>query len=184
MAVITGAFTGDEVAGAVTRFEDFQAGSMRKEYGPASGKLLDDGTGRLAAHQSGLWARDLVTEAIFTSPTGRDWNYGFVIRSPESNRLEIITVAGNNQWVHHTRDVGDDEYTEVENGRLSPNLRSQNHLLLMALDDWGILFVNGEMVSRLDLRHNLDYGSVAAVGGFYGARTGDLDYENFNVWTP
>ena len=182
-AVITGAFTGDEVAGAVTRYEGFQAYPFTKQYGPASGKLLDDATGSLPTHRSGLWARNLVTEAVFASPPGRDWNYGFVIRSPESNRLEIITVVGDDQWVHHTRDVGDNEYTEVENGRLSPNLRSQNHLLLMALDDWGILFVNGEMVSLLDLRHNMDYGIVAAVGGFYGARTGDLDFENFNVWT-
>ena len=97
VAVITGAFTGGEAAGAVTRFEDFQGRRIGKEYGPASGKLLDDATGRLSVHSSGLWARDLVTEAIFTSPPGRDWNYGFVIRSPESNRLEIITVAGNNQ---------------------------------------------------------------------------------------
>ena len=39
VAAMTGAFTGDEVAGAVTQFEDFQVFPLHKRYGPASGKL-------------------------------------------------------------------------------------------------------------------------------------------------
>ena len=39
VAVITGAFTGNEVAGAVTRFENFRGHRLNRRYGPADGKL-------------------------------------------------------------------------------------------------------------------------------------------------
>lgn len=180
IAVITGAFTDNEVAGAVTRFEDFQAFSFRNEFGPASGRLEYE-KGSISEHESGVWARDIVVEANFFNPRGSDWSYGFVFRSPEYNRLEVVGVAGENRWFHDSRDVGDDEYTDVDKGRLT--LGSKNHLLLYAIEDVGILFVNGELVTRLDLSHNLDYGSVSVMGGFYNDHTGEPEFEKFNVWT-
>ena len=183
IAVITGAFTGNEVAGAVTRYEDFLVSPMRKDYGPASGELEYE-AGFISEHSSGVWTSDLVTEATFTSPQGRDWDYGFVIRNPEFNTLEVIGVTGNNWWFHETRDVGDDDYTEMSEDRLSSALRQENHLMLFAIEDWGLFFVNGQLVSRLDLSHNLDYGSVSAMGGFYNAHTGEPSFSSFNVWTP
>ena len=183
VAVTTGAFTGGEVAGALTGYENFVGGSLVKGYGPANGELEYE-AGFISEHSSGVWTSDLVTEATFTSPQGRDWDYGFVIRNPEFNTLEVIGVTGNNWWFHETRDVGDDEYTEMSEGRLSPALRQENHLILFAIEDWGLFFVNGQLVSRLDLSHNLDYGSVSAMGGFYNDHTGEPSFENFNVWTP
>ena len=75
VSVITGAYTGNERVGAVTRFKEFQVGALRKEYGPVSGKLEDE-TDHIGLHPSGLWARNLVAEATFTSPLGRDWFFG------------------------------------------------------------------------------------------------------------
>ena len=184
VAVITGAFEGGEVAGASTRFEDFQGWSFQREYGPVSGKLEYE-QGLVSAHHSGVWTNGLVTEATFTSPSGRDWDYGFIIRNPEFNRLEVIGVAGDNRWFHQTRDVGDDHYTELEDGNLAAaNLLNRNHLLLFASEEFGLFFVNGQFIARLDLSHNLDYGAVSAMGGFFNDHTGEPSFENFNVWTP
>ena len=180
VAVITGAFTGNEAAGAVTRFEGFAVFRLQNEYGPADGKLRYE-KDSVSIRRSGVWAKDLVAEAEFTSPPGSKWDYGFIIRNPEYDRLEVIGVTGNNQWFHETRDLGDDEYTDVAKGRLS--LDNKNHLLLYALDDFGGFVVNGELVARLDLSHNLDYGSVSVMGGFYNDHTGEPEFENFNVWT-
>ena len=180
VAVITGAFTGNEVTDAVTRFENFTGVRLQKKYGPADGKLGKE-TGIVSEHESGVWARDIVAEAEFTSPPGSRWSYGFIIRNPESSRLEVIGVTGNNKWFHKTRDVGDEEYTDVGEGRL--RISSKNHILLWALAEGGLLFVNGEMVARLDLSYNLDYGSVSTMGGFYSDHIGEPEFENFNVWT-
>lgn len=183
IAVITGAFSGNERAGAVTRFENFQASSLRHRYGPASGRL-EHQEGSISAHSSRVWTSNLITEATFTSPPGSDWSYGFIIRNPEFNRLEVIGIAGDNRWFHKTRNPGDAQYTDAGDGRLSANLRSKNHLLLIAIGNNGSLFINGELVSHLDLSHNLEMGGVSAIGGFFNNHTGEPSFEGFSVWTP
>ena len=52
VAVITGAYTGDEVAGEVTRFENFKGYRLTKVYGPAEG-ILENMPGYIAEHFSG-----------------------------------------------------------------------------------------------------------------------------------
>lgn len=183
IAVITGAFSGNEQAGAVTRYENFQADSLRHRYGPASGRLeLQDGS--IGAHSSRVWTSNLITEATFTSPPGRDWSYGFIIRNPEFNRLEVIGIAGDHSWFHNTRHPSDSDYTTAGEGRLSASLRSKNHLLLLAIGNNGSLFLNGELVSHLDLSHNPDQGEVYAIGSFFNNHTGEPSFEGFSVWTP
>ena len=183
IAVITGAFTGNERAGATTRFENFRASSLRHRYGPARGRL-EYQEGLISSHSSRVWTSNLIAEATFTSPPGRDWSYGFIIRNPEYNRLEVIGIAGDHSWFHHTRDVGDADYTDADNGRLRSSLHSRNHLLLIALESTGLFFNNGELIARLDLSHNLDQGEVYAIGGFFNDHTGEPSFEGFSVWTP
>ena len=186
IAVITGAFTGNEVAGAVTRFEDFQTFPLRKRYGPANGQLEKE-PGYIAEHESGVWSRDSVVEAEFTRPPGTEWDYGFVIRNPFSQRLEVIGVAGDGSWFHDTRDILDNDYSGVAGGRIRDSgaaLRERNHLLLLAFGDVGLFFLNEVLVATLDLSHNQDYGGVSAMANFYRDHTGSPSFSNFNVWTP
>ncbi len=187
VAVITGAFTGDEVAGAVTRFEDFEAYRLTKQYGPANGRISDDEPGQIGGYRSGIWTQDLVAEVEFTNPQSSDWDYGFVFRNPEFNRLDVIGLTDEGWWFHRTRNVGDDDYTEVADGFLwesGVSLRSRNHLVLIALFEFGFFFVNGQLVAYLDLYRNQDYGAVSAMGGFFNDHYGSPSFSNFNVWTP
>ena len=186
VAVITGAFEGDEVSGAVTRFENFRGHRLSRRYGPADGILVSD-PGFIVGHGSGVWTRDLVTEAGFVSPPGRDWDYGFLIRNSAFNQLDVIVVTADGRWFHQTRDVGDDEYTEVGYGHLSDagaGLLSRNRLLVIAFEGAGWLFVNDRLVAKLDLGHNLDSGDVSAMGGFFDGHTGEPSFEDFKVWAP
>ena len=186
VAVITGGFTGNEVAGAVTRFENFQGDRFTRRYGPADGKLAKE-PGSIAAHGTRVRTRDLIVEADFVNPQGSDWSYGFVIRNPEYGHLEVIGLADMAWWFHNTRDVGDDEYTRVADGYLSGagvSLLSRNHLLIIAIEGAGWFFVNDRLVAKLDLGHNLDSGRVSAMGDFFGSHQGSPSFENFNVWAP
>lgn len=186
VAVITGAYGGSELAGAVTRFEDFQGGRLTRSYGPASGKLQKE-PGLISEHDSGVQTRDLVTEAEFINPQGSDWSYGFVIRNPVSNRLEVIGITDKEQWFHKTRDIDDDGYVEAAGGSLSAagvDFRNRNRLLLFAFERTGWLFLNGRLVAWLDLSHNLDSGWISVMGDFYLMHHGSPEFENFSVWTP
>ena len=186
VAVITGAYTGDEVAGEVTRFENFKGYRLTKVYGPAEG-ILENMPGYIAEHFSGVWSRDLVAEAEFVNPEGSDWSYGFIIRNSESNRLEVIGLAEDGGWFHGTRDVGDEDYTLVSSGSLSnwrSGASSRNHLALIAIEEVGWLFVNGELEAELDLSHNQDSGYISVMGGLFSGDKGSPEFEKFNVWAP
>ena len=186
VAVMTGAFTGNEVAGAVTRFENFRGSRLSRRYGPADGKLEKE-PGKVATHWSGVRARDLVVEAEFVNPQGSDWDYGFIIRRPEVIGLEVIGLTDKASWFHYARDVSDDENTEVADGYLSDagiSLLSRNHLLIIAIEGAGWLFVNDRLVAKLDLGHNQTSGRIGTMGDFYLSHQGSPSFENFNVWVP
>ena len=186
VAVITGAFAGDEVAGAVTRFEDFSGRRLSRKYGPADGKFEKE-EGKVALHRSGVWARDLLAEADFVNPQDSDWDYGFVIRNPQFNRLEVVGLTGSEWWFHRTRNIGDDEYTEVDSGFLSETgarFLSRNRLLLIAIEDTGWFFVNDELVDKLNLSQNRDQGEISAMGDFFRDHRGSPEFHDFNVWAP
>ena len=186
VSVITGAYTGNERAGAVTRYEEFRVTALNKRYGPASGTLEKE-PGFVAQHDSGVWTRDVIVEAEYISPPGTDWDYGFIIRNPEHNRLEVIGITGNRQWFHQTRDVGDSEYTDMASGFLrdfAVSPQNKNHLLVAAFGEFGLFFVNDKFVARLDLSHNQNHGRVSAMGDFSSSHRGSPDFENFNVWAP
>ena len=186
VSVITGAYTDNERAGAVTRYEDFVVTALTKRYGPASGTLEKE-PGFIAGHDSGVWTKDMIVEAEYISPVGTDWDYGFIIRNPEFNRLEAIGISGDGRWFHDARDVGDSEYTDMASGSLTDfavSLQKKNHLLVAAFGEFGLFFVNDKLIARLDLSHNRDHGGVSAMGDFYLSHRGSPEFENFNVWVP
>ena len=188
IAVITGAYTGHEVAGAVTRYEGFKGYALRKQYGPAEG-VLEKEPGRIGTHWSGVRTRDLVAEAEFINPhNSQDWDCGFVIRNPEFGRLEVISVTNDERWYHDSSKVGDDAYTDVASGYLrnsGVNLSSnRNRLLLIAVEGSGWFFINDKLVTKLDLGHNQDVGSVGAMGDFFLSHNSRPEFKDFNVWAP
>ena len=187
VAAIVGAYEDDEVAGAVTRYEGFKGYVLRKQYGPADG-VLEKEPGSIGTHWSGVKTRDLVAEADFINPSGQDWDYGFIVRNPEFNRLEVIGVTGNEWWFHKTRNVGDDAYTEVASGYLRNSgaslSASRNRMLLIAVEGSGWFFINDNLVAKLDLGHNQNVGHVGASGDFFGDHQGSPEFRNFNVWAP
>ena len=186
VAVITGAFTGNEVAGAVTRFENFRGDRLSRRYGPADGKLEKE-PGSIATHGSRVRTRDLVVEAEFVNPQGSDWDHGFIIRNPELNHLDVIGLTDKAWWFHYALDVSDDEYVKVADGYLSGagiSLLSRNHLLIIAIEGAGWLFVNDRLVAKLDLGHNQTSGGISAMGDFFRNHRGSPSFENFNVWAP
>ena len=187
VSVITGFYAGDEVAGAVTRYEGFKGYELRKQYGPAAG-ILEKEPGLIGTHRSGVRTRNFVAEVEFSNPQGGLTSYGFVARNPAFSRLEVIGVTSTAWWFHYTRNIGDDEYTDVASGFLWESGLSlatgQNRLLLIAIEESGWFFINDQLVTKLDLGHNQDVGGVSAMGDFYLNHKGKPQFLNFNVWAP
>ena len=187
VAVITGAYTGDEVPGAVTRYEGFKGFEMVKRYGPAEGVLVKM-PGGIGAHSSGVLVRNFVADVEVERPLTQDWSNGFIVRNPLFNRLEVIGISNEQWWFHYTRNLGDSEYTEVESGYLrNLGLRlstRENRLVVIAIEESGWFFLNDQLVAKLDLGHNLDIGNISAMGDFFRGDNGQPKFREFNVWAP
>lgn len=188
VTIATNLYYDDGVHGAVTRYQDARGYRLINKYKANSGRIVQNDPGLIGVHDSNVWARDFVTEIEFKTPQGVDWDYGFVFRNPEYGRLDALSVTGDKWWRLQTRDVWDTEYTDIVDGWLYEAgiaLRpTYNHLLLIAVGDSGWFFINGELVSKLDLRHNMDSGEITAAGDFYHGNNGRPEFRNFNVWAP
>ena len=183
VSVITGAFTGNEVDGAVTRYENFQVGGVTKRYGPGRGYWQEE-PGKIVLHDSGVWARDFVVEADFTAPRGTESIFGLNIRQA-TGTAESINVSYWGEWKHLTWDSQARELAEVTSGPLPAALQNPNHLLIIAIGESGWFFVNGRLVSKLDLSHNQSTGTIRTfIQVFRENQRGSPGFENFNVWTP
>ena len=188
IAVITGAYTGHEVAGAVTRYEGFKGYELKKRYGPADG-VLEKEPGFIATHNSSVRTRDFVVEAEFTNSMNGDMDYGFIVRNPVFNRLEVIGLKNYQYWFHYTRNIGDEDYTDLEYERLFNPIFgnpawSRVHLLLIAVEESAWFFDGDRLIAKLDLGHNQDVGSISVMGDFFFEDHGKPEFHNFNVWTP
>ena len=129
----------------------------------------------------------MIAEAEFTNQQGDDWDYGFAIRNPGRNRVEVIGLTHQQWWFHNTRNSNDDDYTDVDSGFLWESraaLRNKNHLVLLAFGESGWFFLNDTLVAELDLGHNQDHGEVKAMGGYFEDSRDSPTFENFNVWVP
>ena len=186
IAIATGLRVGRQVAGAVTRYEDFLGYELRRYFGPAGGILQRLQEGIFSELHTGVKTRDMVVEAEFVNPRARDWDYGFVIRNLESGGFEVINFVDTGVWSHDSRSAGGDNAV-LSSGLVSTELTRpsrSNRLLLIAVRDAGWFFINDELVSRLDLSHNQEEGWVSAMGNFYNFHRAEVEVRSFSVWAP
>ena len=169
-------------SGEVT-FEEFQGLELRALYGPVDGQL-DLSPGRFGSHDSGVFARDFIAEAVFTRPQTQ-WDYGFIFRDAKGdpdigNQFEVagIRYDGN---IYQSRWQEGEGYKNITL-RSGVSAKREFHLQLIALGETGWLFGNGELLTTLALAHNQREGEIRALGGLYVGNAGIVRFEGFRVW--
>ena len=186
ISVITGAFAGNEAAGAATGYEGFQAILLEKRYGPAGATLQGEPNG-VTEYRTGVRSGNLIVEADFFNPSGSDWDYGFVFRNPAYDHLEMVGVTDEGRWFHRGRSPGSGGYVSLGDGDISDAgaaFGDRNHLMLLAFSQAGFLLINGRLVAKLNLAHNTADGNVLVLANFFAGHRGSPKFSNLNVWTP
>ena len=181
VAVVTGIFKGNESSGALTRVRDFEIWSLAKVH--------QTDTGNVEVRPKGAWeysseadALDFLVEVEFVKPSGDDWSLGFLVRVVDPDRFDSVVVNGENGWIHEWTGSGDD--SAVTDGVLAGEFGDSVHLLLAGFGPVGLLFVDGELVSRLDLSGNLERGEVLLIGDTGDETMGPVQFENLRLWVP
>ncbi len=181
VAVVTGIFKGNESAGALTRVRDFEIWSLAKAHQTDAGNVRVEAKGPWE-YSSDAEALDFLVEVEFVRPSGDDWNLGFLVRAVGSDRFDSVVVNGENGWTHEWLRSGDD--SAVTDGALTGELGDSVHLLLVGFGPVGLLFADGELVSRLDLSGNLERGEVLLIGDTGDETMGPMQFERFRLWVP
>ena len=181
VALVTGIFKGNESSGALTRVRDFTIWSLAKVH--------QTDTGTVEVRPKGPWeyssdadALDFLAEVEFVRPPGDDWSLGFLVRAVDSDRFDSVVVNGEDGWVHEWMRPGDD--SAVTDGALAGEYGDSVHLLLVGFGPVGLLFVDGELVSRLDLSGNLERGEALLIGDTGDETMGPMQFQRFRLWAP
>lgn len=159
-------------------------------FGPLGGVIEhqpDDG--RIEVNWARVRVDDMMVEATFTNPyaaSEHNWDYGFFLRydreQDDPSFLQVV-VDSRGRWA--VQSGSDAPYTQVAAGSVS-NLKLQagqkNHVMVVALEDRGWLFVNRVFNASFDLSDVTVSGDVAIITGAYAGseRAGaSTEYENF-----
>ena len=160
------------------------------QFGALSGMLRHDPSDDfIKAEFADVALDDLMVEATFTNPydaSEHPWDYGFFLRYDRAEvdpRFLQVIIDGGSRWA--VMSGSNNMYNQVAGGFV-PNLNlgneQQNHVMVVALEQRGWLFVNQTFVGSFDLSNVAINGDVAIATGSYpgGERAGaSTRYDNF-----
>ena len=192
-----------------TRTPTPRATRSQSVFGPVSGSISHDDDDR--TFDSGTDVVDLVAWATLITPDSiveDSWIAGFLLRRTTREQLQrgadysahAIFIRHSGSWAHMTRSAGSTEWEEVDTGssrNFVTGLNAANHVIVVAQQDAGWLFVNGSYTAKLDLSGITASGSVSlfansdkgttpsrfsdftvhAMRREYGPRDGSIDHD-------
>ena len=158
----------------------------RRGFGPVSGELEHDEDDFVETLDTRVSLTNSVVEATFVdthSQRGRSWSYGFFIRKV-GNRYYILTISSSGYWSLYLRNgMPPNDAIDVQSGH-SHNIEVggglDNHVRVIALDERGWLFINGQFEAQLDLSEIGHAGSVDLIAHWF---TGDEYSDSSTVYS-
>jgi hypothetical protein len=160
-------------------------------FGPRTGDLPHELDDTIESIYAGVNLSNFVARATIINPyaaTTHGWDFGFIFRQADVDEEMRLVVRSDGDWNLNNRRGDEDDF--VQEGQLGRTLdvaeNGRNDLLLIASDETGWFFLNGQFIATLDLSARADFGDLALGTGFYaaneqaGASTG---YEAFGVWS-
>ncbi len=189
VSVITGYHTDNKEHGQTTRFLGFSVSEPRL-LGTDSGALEQQAGGdAVELSRIGPGAGDFMAVATFTNPASGvgPWDYGFIFRESERNVLSAVYVGSDEEWNHLLGTGGrQPAFTRSGDLRLNTGAGERNALVLLAIGEVGLFYVNGVLAQELELGEGETEGGIAVASGFSEeTRTPGqaVGYAGFSVWS-
>lgn len=132
-------------------------------FGPTDGELWHDHSDDLISGlSSGVFASDVAVAATFVNPysaASNPWDYGFIIRDrsrdPSSAFIQVL-LTSDGTWNASWRQWDGAAGNLIDEGTL-PGIDTRsggrNEIAVFAFRSRGLLFINGEFASSLDLSY-------------------------------
>ena len=159
-------------------------------FGPMVGELLHEADSTIEMAYTGVNLSNFIARANVLNPYATSkgsWDFGLVFRQETVDDELRLVVRSDGLWNLNDRSDTGDNF--VQDGTVSEYLNvndgGSNEITLVAFDDVGLFFLNGRLISQLDLSGQDDFGEVALGTGFYTSnkQEGEITgYEDFTVW--
>jgi len=190
ISAITGVFSGDERQGAETNVSSFVIFRPQRTEGPSSGSLISE-ENFIPAKQVFTDMDDFYATASLTSPYSGllgDWSIGFLFRYATGFAAVVITDDGGWRLIHRPDGTPESSIT-LESGfifNVKTTESAQNQIGLMAVDSVGVLYLNGERVTYLDLSEIQGPGDLSLISAYFAGEepVGTVtEFTDFEVWS-
>ena len=186
LAIATGLFSGSEVPGYTTRFQNVIGEEIGLISGPHSGKL-SNAREFIATKYAGINTASAYTRADFKIPIDtRKWSAGLMFRKEGENDYLLFGISADLRWsLQHASYSGDDWQRLV--GGDSPFINYNdpvgNKLEIFYVGNVAIMYVNNDLLGVADISSIMAPGDVAAAYGLYSDDlSGTVSYKKFEVW--
>lgn len=189
LGIGTGFYIDNQVDGAETGFSDYTVWPLSMAFGPSDGTLAHIDDGFIKTESTSIEDQNFIVNAEFVNPYGIEqshWDVGFSFRDEEVGEQYWLIVSSEAVWDLINR--VEDEDTFLESGDVTNlDLASdgRNQIKLITLEQIGILFVNNEFVTTLDLSARDNSGIISVVTAFFvdhEVEGFETVYQNLTVW--
>ena len=160
-------------------------------YGPNSGSLEHTTNDLISAQDAGVNLTNFIVEARLFNPYSTsqgDWDYGFILRHAEKNTHFRFVIKSEKSWAL-VNNTGDPDGVIIAQGEL-PSLdvseNGSNLVKLVFQGDRGWFYLNGEMITELDLSARMNPGAIFIATGIFqgdGKAGSSTRYSDFSIWS-
>ena len=132
-------------------------------YGPNSGALEHTTNDLISAQDAGVNLTNFIVEARLFNPYATSkgaWDYGFILRHAEKNTHYRFVIKSEKSWtlVNNTGDPDGVIITQGELPSLDVSENGSNLVKLVFQGDRGWFYLNGELITELDLSARMNPG--------------------------
>lgn len=160
-------------------------------FGPTTGKLDHTANDLIAVQDAGVNLRDFVVEARLFNPYSTSqgaWDYGFILRHAEKNTHFRFVIFSSKSWelVNNTGDPTGEVLTQGELPSLDVSDNGSNLVKLIFKGDTGWFFLNGELISDIDLSARVNPGAIFIATGIFkndGMAGSSTRFSDFSIWS-
>jgi serine/threonine protein kinase len=159
-------------------------------FGPQSGSL-DYSKDTISGYRTNVSLADFILEVTFTNPYAAaegKWDYGFLLRHEDFNRHYRLVLFSDKSWklLNNTGSPEGEVVSEGSADNLNTDANGANTIRLVVKGNTGELYINGALVSNLDMSKRTNPGDIFVAYGIFqnDSQQGKLvNFENLTIWT-
>jgi hypothetical protein len=147
------------------------------------GSLRDDAKGFIASYSANVNVKNAIISVRFHNAEKKLGYFGIMFRDQYSDKQYRLYIDYLGSWNYG---YGTATYSGGSlQGRLDRTVGGFNDLLLIVQDETALFFMNGDYITKLNVKRVMESGDVSLIAGMYSNQktSGQVtDFDHFTIW--